>query len=127
MDSERATLSPEPGLRPRGFDLGWDPQGALAARLQAAALPTVVILDRRGRITFVQAGAPPEPPVRSRTACARRSPLLDLAPSAPVPRPRAMPRHPEARPRHCRLTVTSTPGLTRLALFDSPRHLRWPG
>jgi len=58
MDSERATLSPEPGLRPRGFDLGWDPQGALAARLQAAALPTVVILDRQGRIAFVQAGAP---------------------------------------------------------------------
>ena len=58
MDSERATLSPEPGVRGRGFDLGWDPQGALAARLQAAALPTVVILDRQGRIAFVQAGAP---------------------------------------------------------------------
>ncbi len=58
MDSERATLSPEPGLRGPGFDLGWDPQGALAARLQAAALPTVVILDRQGRVAFVQAGAP---------------------------------------------------------------------
>ncbi len=59
MDSERATLSPEPGLRGPGFDLGWDPQGALAARLQAAALPTVVVLDREGRIVYVQADAPP--------------------------------------------------------------------
>lgn len=59
MDSERATLSPEPGLRTRGFDLGWDPQGALAARLQVAALPTVVVLDRDGRIIFVQGGSPP--------------------------------------------------------------------
>lgn len=59
MDSERATLSPEPGVRARGFDLGWDPQGALAARLQVAALPTVVVLDRGGRIIFVQGGSPP--------------------------------------------------------------------
>ena len=59
MDNERATLSPEPGLRTRGFDLGWDPQGALAARLQVAALPTVVVLDRAGRISFVQGGSPP--------------------------------------------------------------------
>ncbi len=59
MDNERAALSPEPGLRGPGFDLGWDPQGALAARLQAAALPTVVVLDREGRIVFVQADAPP--------------------------------------------------------------------
>ncbi len=59
MDSERATLSPEPGVRARGFDLGWDPQGALAARLQVAALPTVVVLDRGGHIRFVQGGTPP--------------------------------------------------------------------
>ena len=59
MDSERATLSPEPGLRGPGFDLGWDPQGALAARLQAAALPTVLVLDREGRVAYVQADAPP--------------------------------------------------------------------
>ncbi|MBL9099898.1 MAG: TlpA family protein disulfide reductase [Myxococcales bacterium] len=57
MDNERAALSPEPGLRGRGFDLGWDPQGALAARLQVAALPTVVVLDRQGRVAFVQGGA----------------------------------------------------------------------
>jgi len=59
MDSERAALSPEPALRGPGFDLGWDPQGALAARLQAAALPTVVVLDREGRITFAQSDTPP--------------------------------------------------------------------
>lgn len=58
MDAERATLSPEPGVRGRGFDLGWDPQGALAARLQVAALPTVVVLDRQGRVAFVQASDP---------------------------------------------------------------------
>lgn len=59
LDSERAALSPEPGVRGRGFDLGWDPQGALAARLQVAALPTVVVLDRNGRVAFIQGGAPP--------------------------------------------------------------------
>ena len=59
MDNERAALSPEPGVRGQGFDLGWDPQGALAARLQVAALPTVVVLDRHGRVAFVQGGAPP--------------------------------------------------------------------
>ena len=59
MDNERAALSPEPGVRGRGFDLGWDPQGALAARLQVAALPTVVVLDRNGRVAFIQGGAPP--------------------------------------------------------------------
>jgi hypothetical protein len=59
LDSERAALSPEPGVRGRGFDLGWDPQGALAARLQVAALPTVVVLDRSGRVAFIQGGAPP--------------------------------------------------------------------
>ena len=59
MDNERATLSPEPGLRGPGFDLGWDPQGALAARLQAAALPTVVVLDREGRVAYAQSDTPP--------------------------------------------------------------------
>lgn len=59
VDPERAALSPEPDLRADGFELGWDPQGALAARLQVAALPTVVVLDRAGRISFVQGGTPP--------------------------------------------------------------------
>jgi peroxiredoxin len=56
VDPERAALSPEPDLRADGFELGWDPQGALAARLQAIALPTVVVLDRAGRIAHVQGG-----------------------------------------------------------------------
>lgn len=56
VDPERAALSPEPDVRAHGFELGWDPQGALGARLQAAALPTVIVLDRDGRIFFVQAG-----------------------------------------------------------------------
>lgn len=64
VDPERATLSPEPDVRVQGFELGWDPQGALAARLQAAALPTVIVLDRAGRIAFVRAG-PTEGATRS--------------------------------------------------------------
>jgi len=39
------------------YVLGWDPEGALAARLQAAALPTVVVLDREGRIAHQHGGA----------------------------------------------------------------------
>lgn len=37
--------------------LGWDPQGALAARLRAAKLPTVLVLDPQGRIAFQYGGA----------------------------------------------------------------------
>ena len=59
VDPERAALSPEPDVRAHGFELGWDPQGALAARLQAAALPTVIVLDREGRISSAQAGPAP--------------------------------------------------------------------
>ena len=59
VDPERAALSPEPDVRVHGFELGWDPQGALAARLQAAALPTVIVLDREGRISSAQAGPAP--------------------------------------------------------------------
>lgn len=59
VDPERAALSPEPDVRAHGFELGWDPQGALAARLQAAALPTVIVLDRDGRISFIQSGPAP--------------------------------------------------------------------
>lgn len=59
IDPERAALSPEPDLRADGFELGWDPQGALAARLQAAALPTTVVLDQVGRIVHVQGGPDP--------------------------------------------------------------------
>lgn len=56
VDPERAVLSPEPDLRAHGFELGWDPQGALAARLQMAALPTILVLDRAGRLVHIAAG-----------------------------------------------------------------------
>ncbi len=55
MDSRREAITVEPELRSRGFELGWDPQGALAAQLQAAAVPTVIILDRAGRIAHIEA------------------------------------------------------------------------
>lgn len=79
VDPERATLSPEPELRRHGFELGWDPQGALAARLQAAALPTVLVLDQAGRIVHASGGDPnPAPAV----ADAVRA-LLPAAPQRP--------------------------------------------
>lgn len=56
LDADRDALSPEPETRPPGFELGWDPQGALAAQLQAAGLPTLVLVDREGRIAAVAAG-----------------------------------------------------------------------
>jgi hypothetical protein len=37
--------------------LGWDPQGALAAKLRAATLPTVIVLDTEGRIAHQYGGA----------------------------------------------------------------------
>ncbi|HFE47326.1 MAG TPA: redoxin domain-containing protein [Nannocystis exedens] len=55
MDSQREAISLEPELRRPGFELSWDPQGALAAQLQAAAVPTVLILDRAGRIALIEA------------------------------------------------------------------------
>jgi len=39
------------------FVLGWDPQGALAARLHAASMPTVLLLDREGRVATQYSGA----------------------------------------------------------------------
>ncbi|MCA9635634.1 MAG: hypothetical protein KC420_06340 [Myxococcales bacterium] len=53
MDGEREALTPEPALRGPGFELAWDPQGAVAAQLQAAAVPTVIVLDGGGRIAAV--------------------------------------------------------------------------
>ena len=44
------------------FVLGWDPQGALAARLGLVALPTVVLLDRGGTIVSVHEGSLPSGP-----------------------------------------------------------------
>ena len=50
-------------LDPSGWDtsaatyqLGWDPAGALAAKLHAAKLPTVLVLDRDGRVAYQYGG-----------------------------------------------------------------------
>lgn len=45
---------------PPPFVLGWDPQGAIAARLQLRVLPTVVLLDAEGRIVGVHEGELPD-------------------------------------------------------------------
>lgn len=45
---------------PPPFVLGWDPQGAIAARLQARVLPTVVLLDAGGTIVAVFEGTRPD-------------------------------------------------------------------
>jgi len=55
MDSEREAITAEPQVRGPGFELAWDPQGAVAAQLQAAAVPTVIILDHAGRIAHIVA------------------------------------------------------------------------
>lgn len=39
------------------YVLGWDPDGALAAKLRAAALPTVLVLDREGRVAYQYGGS----------------------------------------------------------------------
>lgn len=39
------------------FRLGWDPQGALGARLLVASVPTVMLLDRDGRVAAQYSGA----------------------------------------------------------------------
>ena len=36
--------------------LGWDPQGAVAARLSVARLPTVFLIDPQGRVLHVSPG-----------------------------------------------------------------------
>jgi peroxiredoxin len=41
---------------PPPFTLGWDPQGALAARLGVTRFPTVFVLDREGRVIEEIAG-----------------------------------------------------------------------
>lgn len=56
LDRERGALSPEPGTRAAGFELGWDPQGALAARLQVAAFPAIILLDPEGAVIHAEAG-----------------------------------------------------------------------
>ena len=59
---------PEPDRVPRTWPggpgsvhVGWDPQGALATRLQVRTLPTLFVLDADGRVVTVRGGR--EPPV----------------------------------------------------------------
>lgn len=66
MDPEREALSAASPRR--GVELAWDPQGALAAQLQVAALPAALILDREGRLVDALAGASAGAPQRVRDA-----------------------------------------------------------
>jgi hypothetical protein len=60
MDAEATAMPPSWTEDPPPFVLGWDPQGAVAARLQLRVLPTVVLLDAHGRIVAVFEGAAPD-------------------------------------------------------------------
>lgn len=46
--------------------LGWDPQGAMAARLSVARLPTVFVLDAEGTIVLVLRGFDGDDPAQVR-------------------------------------------------------------
>lgn len=54
------------------FVLGWDPQGALAARLRVASVPTVMLIDREGRVLTQYSGTR-EPGHRALMDAARRA------------------------------------------------------
>ena len=60
LDSEAAALPESWTDDPPPFVLGWDPQGAVAARLQLSRLPTVVLLDATGAVVQVHEGTRPE-------------------------------------------------------------------
>jgi len=60
MDADASTLPASWTDDPPPFVLGWDPQGAVAARLQVRVLPTVVLLDAAGRIVGVHEGVLPD-------------------------------------------------------------------
>jgi hypothetical protein len=60
MDAEAAALPASWTEDPPPFVLGWDPQGAVAARLQLRVLPTVVLLDASGKIVGVHEGVVPD-------------------------------------------------------------------
>ena len=59
LDAEAADLPAAWTDAQPPFVLGWDPQGALAARLQLVTLPTVVLLDEQGHIVAVYEGESP--------------------------------------------------------------------
>ena len=56
MDRDRSTLSRHWERDPLPFILGWDPQGALAAKLRVASLPAVVLVDAQGVVLATWAG-----------------------------------------------------------------------
>lgn len=60
LDADAAQLPASWTDDPPPFVLAWDPQGAVAARLHAVAIPTVLLLDEQGRIAAVYEGASPE-------------------------------------------------------------------
>jgi len=57
LDAERDRLASDWARHPHPFLVGWDPQGALAARLQVADVPTVFVIGRDGRIAHVCSGS----------------------------------------------------------------------
>jgi hypothetical protein len=72
-----ADQNPDAAVRdwPREVVLGFDPQGALATRLQVRTLPVVYVVDRKGRVVDVRGGdvASLLPPIRAATWAATRA------------------------------------------------------
>lgn len=60
VDAQRDALPAAWLDDPPPFELGWDPQGAVAARLGLGVLPTVVLLDSAGVVVAVHEGTPPD-------------------------------------------------------------------
>jgi len=60
MDADANALPASWIEDPPPFVLGWDPQAAVAARLQVRVLPTVVLLDASGKIVGVYEGEVPD-------------------------------------------------------------------
>jgi hypothetical protein len=57
LDTERERLASDWERHPHPFLIGWDPQGALAARLQVIDVPTVFVVGRDGRVDHVVSGS----------------------------------------------------------------------
>jgi hypothetical protein len=56
MDMEADAIGRYWEQDPPPFVLGWDPQGALAARLGVQRLPAIFVLDRQGRLLLERGG-----------------------------------------------------------------------